>query len=151
MMITGLEYYRRKNRLRQKDIASMTGINISEIRRMLSGDNMENMYLGKFVKVSDTLGITVDDLLAFRDDSDLNGSTFIPDKEEPPANCIDAYRRTKSLRLKVLGERLGISKQAVSKLCQMRIPIHKHIQTLADYEGLSTAEFIWRYSPGAAT
>ena len=150
MMITGLEYYRRENRLRQKDIASITGVNISVIRRMLSGENMENMYLGKIVKLSDALSISVDDLLAFRDDSTLDGSTFIPAKEDPPMNCIEVYRRTKSLTLKVLAERLGLSKQAVSMLCKMRIPTEKHIKSLAAYEGISTAEFIWRYSPGAA-
>lgn len=148
MTITGTEYYRRLYRMRQRDLAKAAGIDHATIHRILHAANVERMYLHNYVKISDALGVTIDDLLTSHDDSELDGTGYIPPSDnDNPHNPIGAYRREKSLTLKVLGERLGgLTKERVRKICASDHPSPKHIHTLALYEGLSDVEFCIKYS-----
>ena len=148
-MITGAEYYRRLNHMMRKELEVLSGVNKMALKKILDGDNVERISYCYFAQIAEVFGVTVDDLLVEHDERELNGTSYIPDPDRPPTNCVEVYRRRKSLRLIALGERLGISKQAVSKLCHMSNPSSKHIQSLAAYEGITPKEFIQYYSPGA--
>ena len=148
MMITGTDFYRRKNQLTRKMLAEQSGLSTSSVARLLQDRNVDGISINHFVKAARILGVSIDALLVAHDDRELDGYGYIPpSRTENHENCIAVYRHKKSLTLSILGDRLGgLTKERARQLCACEQPPEKHIRRLAEYEGMTAADFRIAYS-----
>lgn len=149
--MNGIRYYRIEKGMTQHELAALAGVSIATIVSMEQMERPHGIYTYNYKKVRDVLGIPLDELIRndFPDREDA-GYASVPyaSRTENPNNCISEYRREKKLSFQKLAERLGAtSRECGRKACVPDIPLEKHIQTLAAYEGISVEEFIRRYSP----
>ena len=147
--ITAVEFYRCKMKLSKGQMAQFTGMQYATLDRFYSVNDFFTLAIRHFITISDALGVSVDDLLTMHRASEVEGNSFArPSRTGNVDNCIYRYRMAKSLRLVDLGKRLGgFSKQWALCVCAADVPPADCIRTLADYEGLTVADFLELYGP----
>lgn len=146
----GVEFYRRKARLSRPELAEKAGIPLASVISLENNDRRSSRFV-LYVAVSDALGIPVDELLGEYDEATLLPGDHRVCKNKnhgaPTTNCIAEYRRVENLSLDQLGSLLGISRQMAHKLCNRSWSQDKAVNLLAAHEGISTEDFMVRYTP----
>lgn len=149
--ITGVEYYRRKRRMKQKELSQITGVSVCAIDAWgKDAAALESAYVSRLLKLADALGVTMDQLCAAyptcrlkAGDKPVRGSA-----QECPTNCITVYRRCKNLTFDALAQRMGLTTREAARInCIRREPREEYIRALAEYEQIPVVEFLELYCP----
>lgn len=146
----GVEFYRRKNGLLLKELAAAVGTTVDVIRKIESQGVSTTSTL-TYQRVSDVLGVPIDELISIFPDDAFEGCTRYKGKSRVsnPSNPIEVYRSVHRLSFKGISNRLGHnSSQYGQYVCKRPWPIDSNIKTLADYEGVSVQAFLKKYSRG---
>ena len=141
--MNGIEFHRRKRKLAQYELAKMSKVTAVTIHHLEKGIDLGTSMV-IYIRLAEVLGCTVDDLLADYDPSLLSdGDRHTYNGMHSPAkNIVDMYRITKNLTFELLAVRLGIgSREGARKACNRQNPSQRHLQVLADYEGISRSDF----------
>ena len=148
MMISGTEYYLRLRRMTQEQLASQAGISKGFLAKILQCTDYSNIRISGLVRISDALGVPVDDLLEMKDEGELDGGHYLPpSRSDNPHNSVAVYRLAKGITYETLGVRLGgLTRQGAQKICKYDHPSAKHISRLASYEHMSPEAFRSLYS-----
>lgn len=148
--MSGVKYYRIKRGLSREMLSMIVGISIPTLKKMENSKIPGTISALKYIKVANALEVTPDELIRsnfpdFGDDFPKR-SPYLS-KTEDLSNCISVYRRVNSLTYQGLATRLGItSRERARQICSEKIPIFKHLETIARYENISTIDFIKKYS-----
>lgn len=149
-MITGMEYYRREHRLNKCDLAKRTGLEVSRLEGLLDIRKIQNIQIAAVMKASSALGVTADELIMSRDESELEDfKRYRVTQNKNPGNCISNYRLEKRYTLEHLGKLMGgMTREGARRVCDLPIPPQKYLQRLAEYEGMTASDFEERYGKG---
>lgn len=142
--ITGTEYFRRLAGLSRRELARLAGVCEPVIHDMCIGRRELKRKLWIYMRVANALGVTVGQLVKHYEGNvlDEGGYGFFPSKRECPKNSIAVYRRRMGLTYEELGRRMGNrSKERARQVCAESMPNRKYVKILAEFEGLTTAEF----------
>lgn len=141
--MTGLKYHRMKANMTQEQLARAIGVSVPVIMRHETSKKI-NGPAAMYQKISKVLKLTVDDLIATYPDDSLPGTYAMP-KNQKANNIIALYMAEKHHTTRTLGTLLNVSRQTVSTICRAEVPDTKYISKLAEFEGLTEAEFIKLY------
>lgn len=146
--ISGLEYYRKKQRMTQRELAEASGVHVMTISNYEHNGCSGKQYCRGLVKLAMVLNVPVDELLTLRGEEELYAGDRVPFRMTVlnKANPVDRYRVQKNLSLRQLAPRLGLrSGQGAHNVCVRDHPESKYIHALSEYEGISSSEFLIRY------
>lgn len=146
--MNGIKYYRCKNRMTVSDLGRASGVNLTTISR-LEKKIEPTSSLDLYIRLSEALGVTVDDLLIEYDGGTLRDGDHPTAKRQTQkiTNCIDFYRREENLTFQQLAARMGgVSRQRAKEVCTAEKPSLKTMALLAEHEGISREEFERRYA-----
>lgn len=148
--MNGLKYYRIKRGFTQKELAAHSGIshiNLAKMERM-SRNNAKGCLCEEYVRVSNFLGVKIDELLR-EDLPEQEDGVLIrnlrPCKREVSSNCLTAYRLSHRMTLRDMAKVLDVSYETVRLVCLSPETPHKYIDRLSELEGISSGEFVRRY------
>ena len=147
--MNGLKYHRLRKRLPQSTLAKQSGVCIPTIEKIEANEHPDTIYTTTYIKLSDALKVTIDDLLRQDYPDDIlenNCKAGYISNTENSNNCITVYRHTRRLTFDALGRRLGKTRECARKACARARPLHKHIMILAEYENMSIEKFIDKFS-----
>lgn len=146
--VTGLEYCRKKRRLKTKDLAEQAGVAKSvitgiELRGVPKGTKMCTM-----IALAKELGTTVDMLMSrYPSDALEEGDrASVLAASRNSLNVIDNYRVQHNLTWRAIGKRLGISHEGARKVCGRNTAKKEYVEKLSAYEGISVNAFLIRYA-----
>ena len=141
--MTGIKYFRLKNRLTQKELAEKANCQIAVIQRLEQGYSERTRAI-TLHRIALALDVSLDNLARDYDDSQIDEQDrpIRPTKIKAPENCIHNYRLAHALTYQELAFRLGIgTSEGSRKVCKREYARQKHVQRLAAYEGISESEF----------
>ena len=146
--MNGIKYYRKKNKLAIYELSQKSNITAPTIR-CLEKTIRPNTSLRTYLRLADSLGVTIDELV-----DDYNPSLLAdgdrhayPAKNKPVHNHIDVYRREENLSLQQLATRMGVtSREWARRVCNNKVDSPKMLSRLAAYEQISVEEFVRRYA-----
>lgn len=145
--MTGLEYHRRIQGVSISALSVSSGI--SKITIMKMERDPENVTRDTAIKIADALGVSVDQLLEIHAEEEtvhFSLRTSVQSATSNPDNCLERYRREKHITFQTLAKRCGnTTKEAGRIACRRDSPLLKHIQAVADFEGISVEEFNKKY------
>ena len=146
--MTGLEHYRIKRCFSRKELAKRANISITTI---YSYENCAHCGNGEtYLCLSNVLGVPIDELL--RENFPEMKNVTVPRAFRTSVtanqnNLVNAYREANCLSFKALADRLGkTSRECGRQACVAELPLDKHVQALATYEGITPEKFITIYS-----
>lgn len=150
--MNGIRYHRIQNGASQMTLADRVGVGYWTIRKYESPDYSGNGSTDVYVRIGDALGVTLDELLSdnypeipdpFAGHGMRRSSTAVSE------NPLTVYRNVYSLTFSELAVRLGNStKESGRQACATSVPLEKHINALAAYEGITPEEFLTKYTLG---
>ena len=146
--MNGIEFFRRSRGMSTRELAEKSDLSLPYLRGLIRGKEHDTA-LNIYVRLSDALGVRVDDLLMNFDESELDVGTYnsYEYRTENPDNCIASYRSEKGLSYRELALRMGLTSREAGRIaCKHTVPREKHLRALAAYEGISPEEFCRRYS-----
>ena len=146
--MNGIKYWRLKNRMTLAELSDCADITITTVR-YLEKKVRDTTTVDIYVRISDALGVTVDDLLIeYSDDALQDGDRPVSKHGGTKLiNCIAMYRKTENLTLQQLAARMGVSsRERARQICNTPMPSRKNLLKLAEYENLSLQEFEVRYA-----
>ena len=148
MEISGVKFYWKKSHMSQRSLAQAAGLPMETLRLMCELDKEGTTVASNYIALSRPLGVSVEELLARHDDSELgDGDRTVFKSKARPANCVEVYRRVHHLSYQQLSQRLGLdNRQSSHDCCTRPVPRPKHVRILAAAEGLSPEEFREKYS-----
>lgn len=149
--MNGIRFYRQKNRLAICELSQLAQVSAPVIRA-LEKKIQPNTALSIYLRLSDALGVTIDELLDDCDPAllkDGDRHAYATSKAKPACNAIAVYRRDENLSLQQLADRLGVtSREWARRVCDSKSIRPQHLQLLAKYEGVTEDEFLLRYAVG---
>lgn len=151
--MTGVEYYRRKCGLTRPALSAKSGLCVATLMNYEQKGIPDHTPVTPLLNLADAFGITLDELLAGYDGSDLTTTDRAKrhSKISSPRNAVSNYRIAHNLRYQELADRLGVGgREAARVICKRETARKRHILTLALYELLSPEEFLERYLPSDA-
>ncbi len=147
--MNGIRFYRQKNRLAICELSQLAQVSAPVIRS-LEKKIQPNTALSIYLRLTDALGITLDELLDDYDPAllkDGDRHAHARTKSKPARNPIAVYRRDENLSLQQLADRLGVtSREWARRVCDSKSVRPQHLQLLAAYEGVTEDEFLLRYA-----
>ena len=147
--MNGIRFFRQKNKLAIYELSQLAQVSAPTIRA-LEKKIQPNTSLTVYLRLSDALAITIDELLDDYDPSLLKAGdrhAYAPAKAKPARNPIAVYRRDENLSLQQLADRLGVtSREWARRVCDNKIARPQHLHLLADFEGVTEDEFLRRYA-----
>lgn len=150
--MTGVEFFRRKLGLTQPQLSVLSGICVMTIQNYEHKGISDHSPVSPLLNLADTLGVTLDELLAAHDASELTTMDRIKYRSaiDSPHNAVNNYRVANNLRFQELAERLGVgSREAARVVCRRETALEKHILALSSHEHLSPERFLERYLPNS--
>ena len=151
--MNGLKYYRIKSGLSQKQLAELSGVGQMVLVKMerMGRSNVKGCLCDEFIRVSNALGIKIDELLR-EDMPDWENGVCLrnlrPGKSDSSDNLLTIYRRRHRMTLREVATILGVSHETVRLACISEETPEKYIHQLAVNEGISYSEFVSRYKEG---
>lgn len=148
-MIYGIRYYRKKRRFTYAQLAELAGVSLPALSQAVN--NPLHCTTTILAKLCAALEITIDEAFRlFPEDELAEGDhPTYTSKIEDKTNCVAYYRSVHNLTFAQLSERLGYTSREASRVaCAKAVPSEKNIQALADYEGITSADFLIRYHTG---
>ena len=142
--MNGVEYFRKKCRLSKRELAQCSGVTEITIRTYERTGVPDNAPVEALVKLSEVLGVTLDELLAEFDHNSLttNDRKIYRSGISAPENIVNNYRIRHNLRLQELAERLQLgSREGARKACRRKTARKEHIRRLCEVENLSPESF----------
>lgn len=145
--MNGLHYHRLTARLTLKQLAELSHYSwgvLQKLDRRISPSTPSAVI----ANLAAALGVTMDELLRTYPDDALSAGDHpaYPPRARQRGNLLERYRRANNLTCEELAQRLGVgSRQAAQQACVSPKPSKKHLRRLAELEGVTTEEFIYRY------
>lgn len=147
--MNGVAFYRRKRQYSREKLAELAGICKDTIRNYELRGITDFSEVESLLALAKALDVSLDELVAEHDERELStvDRTVRPSNIDSPRNCVSNYRRAKNLRYQELADLLGLaSREGARHACRRSTARSKHVARLAQYEGISTAEFMVRYA-----
>ena len=151
--MNGMQFYRKKRRITRKQVACLTNICESTIKKMEEATE-HTMPCSYYISMSDVLGVPVEELIAeYPESLLLPGDHYVRDEASShPENVIANYKKAHNLNFKQLANLLGLaSRECARVVCKAAVAKPEHVSTLAASCGISDKEFRRRYSGGDAS
>lgn len=147
--MNGVAYYRIKRGLSLATLSEVAGVGIPTMERYESTDGNYRGNGNVYLRLSDALGVPIVELIRenYPDIPDPTAKRKqLPSRTANPANPITRYREAHQLSFKELAQRLGnTTRESGRKACHRNVPLNEHIEALASYEGITSAEFYIKY------
>ena len=146
--MTGVAYFRRKRGLTRPALAALSGVTMQTIQNYEKDGIPDRALVSVLLNLADSLGVTLDELLAEHDESDLTTRDRSKRKSyiDSPHNAVSNYRIAHNLRFQELADRLGVgSREAARVICKRETARQKHILALCRYEEMDMEEFLDKY------
>lgn len=146
--MNGIRYFRKKNKLAVYELSELSHVSAPTIHS-LESTIQPTTALSIYLRLADTLGVTLDELL---DDYD---PTLLKDGDrhtycgntKPPRNPIAVYRMAENLTLQQLADRMGVtSREWARRICDGDCVSGKLLRRLAAYENMTETEFLHCYA-----
>ena len=145
--VTGVKYWRFKRHITRKSLAKQSGI-----VEMTLKDMEEDFFFSRpscfYMRIAAALNVTVDDLAQSYPVSMLAaGDRYVRKSTSAnPNNCLAVYKMVHHLNNEQMANLLGLAgRESARKVCERDVPQEKYVKRLAQYEGISEEEFIFRY------
>ena len=139
----GLEYHRRRAHLKPIEVAKTADVNYETIIRLEKhlplSTPCDTIYA-----LASALKVPMEEIIREYPADALSAGDHPPTKSrtENPANCLSRYRQEKNLTFQELAKRLGNHTRESGRLaCARETPRKKHVQKLAEFEGISMESF----------
>ena len=149
MMISGTEYYRRKARMSMRELSERSGVSDPVLKKLCSGEPPMTTPLSMYMRVSEALNVSIQDLLKMHDQKELDvgDHTAYPSRTDCMTNCVAVYRRAKGLTYAQLALRLDSpNRQCAQLACAGEKAGRKHVRLLAAHEGITPEQFRQMYT-----
>lgn len=147
--MTGLEFYRKKRQKTRDTLAEKAGMTKDGIALYEHRGFTESTSLQMLLALSNSLGITVDELIDEYDSAALTTVDRAVRKSNivSPSNIVYRYKVAKNLRYEELANILGLAaRESARYVCKCKTAGKKHVLRLCQYENLSEDEFVCRYA-----
>ena len=144
----GIQYFRLKQRLTKRELSKRSGVCCDTIAKYESGEvEPYNTQVKKLLALSDALHVPIDDLVREYDDSLIEAGDHYTFHSEylHYNNPIATYRRTENLTTQQMADRLGCSRQNISRACKEGGARVKLINKICAHHNIDTATFYARY------
>ncbi len=144
-IMSGVEYYRRKKRVKVAEIQQLFGGSPSSCWR--NPNKLLNMScVPSLIAVADRLGVTVDQLFEIHSTAQLDDGDHPQRESKRGANsALGNYRAANGLTFEQLAGRLGVSRQCAQEMCA-QAKTKAGIRHISKYEGMSPEEFLEKYA-----
>ena len=144
--MTRLDYEIKKRRLKYIDVSKATGINASMIRFLAQEGPKPNTGMQQYLKLSDYLGITIDELVKYVDTVLDDGDRGVYKTSASRRNPLENYRQSKNLSYAQMSARLNVSRQAVQRAGRRDLNAGSSIiRTAARFERITPEKFMETY------
>ena len=147
--MTGLEFYRKKRQMTRDALAERAGITRDIIALYEHRGFTTSSSVQVLLALSESLGITVDELIAERDGRELTtvDRSVRPSNIISPGNVIYRYRIAKNLRYEELAAILGLAaRESARYVCKQKEARRTHVLRLSQYEHMSVDQFLLQYA-----
>ena len=153
--ITGVEFYRRKRKMKQRELAEKSGVSVAAIEAWGDPEKLEGCVSVRkgLLPIANALAISLEQLLEVHDCNELEDGDRVhcPCSLKSSGNCVSNYRLTKNVTYRTLGSYLAISREMARKICNAdreRLVNHygDYVAMLADRESISSVDFYRIYS-----
>lgn len=145
--MNGVEYYRRVRGMSISELADISGISEVTISKM--EHKAESVTMKTAFRIATALSVTIDQLLELHEEEETwyySMRANFKSVTTNPNNCLERYRTKKHITFQTLATRIGNSTREAGRLaCRREMPLLKHVQAVADYEGISVDEFMGKY------
>ncbi len=144
-LISGVEYYRRKRRVKNAEIQRLFGGSPSSCWR--DPNKLKKMSnVAGLIAVADRLGVTVDQLFELHSTAQLDDGDHPQRESKSGVNSVlGNYRAANGLTFEQLGLRLGVSRQCAQGMCAQS-KTKAGIRRISEYERMSPEEFLKKYA-----
>ena len=145
--MTGIEYWRRKMRLKQSQLSKLAGLATGTVISY-EHSSQDEMQIKTLLRLSDALSVPIDMLAAEYDENELlpGDHHIAPSASLEADNIIARYRKAENLRLTQLAARLGYtSRERARQICVSDTVRKEDVNTLCKFEGIDRKTFYRLY------